>query len=143
MKLTIFTLLLFSNLCYCQSFSVQNISKIICSLSRSSHTDIFNEKLGDLIKLSKNLFQQCNIRVRNAFDVRGNIKYDFILFASHHKDTKASLRPFQKSIDIRALLDITSNLEVQSIFKIWTVRKLCVFLPRCRTFKNRRRIEIN
>ena len=94
MKLTIFTLLLFSNLGYCQSFSVQNISKIICSLSRSSHTDIFNEKLVDVIKLSKNLFQQCNIRVRNVFDVRDNNKRDFILFASHHKDTKASLRPF-------------------------------------------------
>ena len=95
MELTIFTLLLFSNLGYCQTFSVQNISKIICSLSRSSHADIFNDKLVDSIKLSKDLFQQCNIRVRIVFDVRGNnMPHDFILFASHQQDTKASLRPF-------------------------------------------------
>ena len=94
MKATIFTLLLISNLGYCQLFSVQNISKIICTLSRSSHADIFNDKLVDLIKLSKDLFQQCNVRVRIVFDVRGNNTHDFILFASHQKDTKASLRPF-------------------------------------------------
>ena len=94
MELIIFTLLLFSNLGYCQSFSVQNNSKIICSLSRSSHADIFNDKLVDSIKLSKDLFQRCNIRVRIVFDVRGNNKHDFILFAFHQQDTKASLRPF-------------------------------------------------
>ena len=91
MEFTIFTLLLFSNLGHCQSFNVQNISKIICSLSRSSHADIFNDKLVDSIKLSKYLFQQCNIRVRIVFDVRGNNMHDFILFASHQQDTKASL----------------------------------------------------
>ena len=32
---------------------------------------------------------------------------------------------------IRALLDITSGLEVQQIFKIQTVRKPDIFLPRC------------
>ena len=94
MKLMIFTLLLISNLGYCQSFSVQNISKIICSLSRSSHADIFNDKLVDSIKLSKDLFQQCNTRVRIVFDIGGNDdKHDFILFASHQQDTKASLIP--------------------------------------------------
>ena len=98
MEFTIFTLLLFSNLGYCQSLSVQNISKIICSLSRSSHADIFNDKLVDSIKLSKDLFQQCNIRVRIVFDVRGNNMHDFILFASHQQDTKASLIPLWKSI---------------------------------------------
>ena len=98
MELTILTLLLFSNLGYCQTFSVQNISKIICSLSRSSHADIFNDNLVDSIKLSKDLFQQCNIRVRIVFDVRGNNTRDFILFASHQQDTKVSLRSFFKSI---------------------------------------------
>ena len=90
MEFTIFTLLLFSNLGYCQSFSVQNISKIICTLSRSSHADIFNDKLVDSIKLSKDLFQQCNIRVRIVFDVRGNnMPRDFILFAPQQQDKKA------------------------------------------------------
>ena len=94
MELIIFTLLLFSNLGYCQSFSVQNNSKIICSLSRSSHADIFNDKLVDSIKLSKDLFQQCNTRVRIVFDIGGNDdKHDFILFASHQQDTKARLIP--------------------------------------------------
>ena len=94
MKLMIFTLLLLFNLGYCQSFSVQNISKIICSLSRSSHADIFNDKLVDSIKLSKDLFQQCNTRVRIVFDIGGNDdKHDFIFFASHQQDTKASLIP--------------------------------------------------
>ena len=97
-ELKIFTLLLLSNLGYCQSFSVQNISKIICSLSRSSHADIFNDKLVNSIKLSKDLFRQCNTRVRIVFDVGGNDKHDFILFASHQQDTKASLIPLWKSI---------------------------------------------
>ena len=98
MELVIFTLLLLSNVCYCQSFSVQNISKIICSLSRSSHADIFNDKLVDSIKLSKDLFQQCNTRVRIVFDVGANNQHDFIFFASHQQDTKASLIPLRKSI---------------------------------------------
>ena len=97
MGLIIFTLLIFPNLGYCQLFSVQNISKIICSLSRSSHADIFNEEVVNSIELSRDLFHQCNIRVRVVFDARGNDKHDFILFASHQQDTKASLRSFFKS----------------------------------------------
>ena len=97
-ELIIFTLLIFPNLGYCQSFSVQNISKIVCSLSKSSHADIFNEELVDSIALSKDLFHQCNLRVRIVFDARGNDKHDFILFASHQQDTKVSLRSFFKSI---------------------------------------------
>ena len=98
MELMIFTLLIFPNLGYGTSFSIQNISKIICSLSRSSHADIFNEELVNSIKLSKDLFHQCNIRVRIVFDAKGNDKHDFILFASHQQDTKVSLRSFFKSI---------------------------------------------
>ena len=41
----------------------------------------------------------------------------------------------------RARPDITFGLEVRQIFKIRTVRKLEVFLPECRTFKNRKRIK--
>ena len=47
---------------------------------------------------------------------------------------------------IRALLDITSSLEVQNIFKIQTVWKLDVFLPGRRTFKtfrNKKEIKIS
>ena len=43
----------------------------------------------------------------------------------------------------RALPDITFDLEVRQIFKIWTVQKPNVFLPECRTFKNRRKIKKN
>ena len=75
MELAIFTLLLLSNVGYCQSFDAQNISKIICSLSRSSHADIFKQELVDSIKLSKDLFQECNIRVRIVFDVSDNVLY--------------------------------------------------------------------
>ena len=89
MELAIFTLLLLSNVGYCQSFDAQHISKIICSLSRSSHADIFKQELVDSIKLSKDLFQECNIRVRIAFDVSDNGKHDFILFASQQQDKKA------------------------------------------------------
>ena len=98
MELIIFTLLIFPNLGYSQSFSVQNISQIICSLRQSSHADIFNDELVNSIKLSKDLFHQCNIRVRIVFDARDNDKHDFILFASHQQDTKVSLRSFFKSI---------------------------------------------
>ena len=104
MELIVFTLLIFPNLGYGQSFSIQNISKIICSLSRSSHADIFNEELVNSIKLSKYLFHQCNIRVRIVFDARGNDKRDFILFASYQQDIKVSLRSFFKSISGHLLI---------------------------------------
>ena len=94
MELAIFTLLLLSNVGYCQSFDAQNISKIICSLSRSSHADIFKQELVDSIKLSKDLFQECNIRVRIVFDVSDNVKHDFILFAFQQQDEKARLINF-------------------------------------------------
>ena len=90
MELAIFTLLLLSNVGYCQSFDTQNISKIICSLSRSSHADIFKQELVDSIRLSKDLFQECDIRVRIVFDVSDNLKHDFILFA-FQQDKKARL----------------------------------------------------
>ena len=89
MELAIFTLLLLPNVGYCQLFDVQNIGKIICSLSRSPHVDIFKQELVDSIKLSKHLFQECNIRVRIVFDVSVNVKHDFILFASQQQDKKA------------------------------------------------------
>jgi hypothetical protein len=57
MELAIFTLLLLSNIGYCLSFDAQNISKIICSLSKSSHVDIFKQELVDAIKLSKDCFK--------------------------------------------------------------------------------------
>ena len=94
MELVIFTILLFSNIGYCQLFDVQNISKFICSLSRSNHADIFKQELVDSIKLSKYLFQECNIRVRIVFDVSENVKHDFILFASQQQDKKAWLTTF-------------------------------------------------
>ena len=75
MELAIFTLLLLSNIGNCQSFDAKNISKIICSLIRSSHVDIFKQELVDSIKLSKDLFQECNIRVRIVFDVSDNVLY--------------------------------------------------------------------
>ena len=89
MELAIFTLLLLSNIGCCLSFDAQNISKIICSLSKSSHVDIFKHELVDAIKLSKDLFQECNILVRIVFDVSDNVKHDFILFASQQQDKKA------------------------------------------------------
>ena len=98
MELAIFTLLFLSNVGYCQSFDAQNISKIICSLSTSSHVDIFKQELVDSIKLSKDLFQECNIRVRIVFDVSDNVKRDFILFASQQQDKKAQLTNFCKLI---------------------------------------------
>ena len=94
MELAIFTLLLLSNVGYCLSFDAQNISKIICSLSKSSHVDMFRQELVDSIKLSKDLFQECNIRVRIVYDVSDNVKHDFILFASQQKDKKARLITF-------------------------------------------------
>jgi hypothetical protein len=94
MELAIFTLLLLSNVGYCQSFDAENISKIICSLSKSSHVDIFKQELLDSIKLSKNLFQECNIRVRIVFHVSDNVKHEFILFASQQQDKKARLITF-------------------------------------------------
>ena len=89
MELAIFTILLFSNVGYCQLFDVQNVSKFICSLSRSNHVDIFKQELVDSIKLSKYLFQECNIRVRIVFDVGDDVNHDFILFASQQQDKKA------------------------------------------------------
>ena len=68
--------------------------------------------------------------------VTGLLRY---VFNCHVKSIATFLGHNNWVFTIRALPDITSGPEVRQIFKVWTVRKPDVFLPGCRTLKNRKK----
>ena len=69
--------------------------------------------------------------------------YKQFFLSQHEKNQKTQLpkpktRGHVEHLTCRALPDITSGPEVRQIFKIWTVWKPDIFLPGCRTFRNRK-----
>ena len=65
-------------------------SKTICSMRRISETDFyFSTELSlDQIKLSKELFQKCNFKVRMISDFHALRNNDLVTFAYNEKDIK-------------------------------------------------------
>ena len=74
------------------SYSIlkEAFSKTICSMKRLSKTDIyFGTDLSlDQVRLSKELFQECDFRVRTISEFHALRKNDLITFAYHEKDIK-------------------------------------------------------
>ena len=67
----------------------EKIAKAICTLSRFHDIDISKEVFGDAFKLTKNLKEQCNIKLRYVTPNVDNIgKTDIVLFASHQEKLK-------------------------------------------------------
>ena len=93
MKSTLFLLLFFGS-SHC---NVENkISKVICSLCSSKDVDFLKGSLANPVKLSKDLFKECNIRFRIVTsDVSDFGKKNLLSFASLDNENKETLWPFQ------------------------------------------------
>ena len=93
MKSTLFLLLFFGS-SHCK---VENkISKVICSLCPYKDVDLLKGSLDNQVKLSKDLFKECNIRFRIVTsDVSDFGKKNLMSFASLENQNKETLWPFQ------------------------------------------------
>ena len=87
---TIFTIFI-SLLEICGSINEKKFSKIICTLRKFDHATILQESSIKLVNLSKNLFQECSIKVIIVSDVRNIGKNQVIFFANHERDNKETL----------------------------------------------------
>ena len=93
MEFTIFITIFF--LLLHKSFSVLNeekITKVICTFRKFHDIDIFRGSLKQPNKLSKNLFKECNLKVRMVKSgIAGFGKKELILFAYDKMDIKEIL----------------------------------------------------
>ena len=89
MKSTLLLLLFFGSI-HC---NVENkISKVICSLCPSKDVDFLKGSLANPVKLSKDLFKECNISVRNVYsDVSDFGKKNLVSSAFLDKENKETL----------------------------------------------------
>ena len=78
----------------CNCISEKNISKVICLFSPFDHADILKGPLEKPIEMSKELFKQCNIKVKIVSDTKAFENTALISFAyngSNNKETLQSL----------------------------------------------------
>ena len=76
----------------CHLTNVEKYSKVVCSLSRFKEIELLTGTLTSSIKLSKSLFQECNIKLRVvAADTHGSWQKDMIIFANHKRALKETL----------------------------------------------------
>ena len=89
MKSTLFLLLFFGS-SHC---NVENkISKVICSLCPYKDVDLLKGSLANAVKLSKDLFKECNIRFRIVTsDVSDFAKENLVSSAFLDKENKETL----------------------------------------------------
>ena len=78
----------------CHLTNVEKYSKVVCSLSKFKEVELLAGTLRDSIKLSKMLFQECNIKLRMVTsDTHGLWQKDMIMFANHKRPLKETLSP--------------------------------------------------
>ena len=76
----------------CHLTNVEKYSKVVCSLSKFKEVELLAETLRESIKLSKELFQECNIKLRIVTsDINGIWQKDVIIFANHKRALKETL----------------------------------------------------
>ena len=76
----------------CHLTNVEKYSKVVCSLSKFKEVELLAGTLTNSIKLSKRLFQECNIKLRIVTaDNHGIWKKDMIMFANHERALKETL----------------------------------------------------
>ena len=76
----------------CHLSNVEKYSKVVCSLSKFKEVELLAETLRESIKLSKDLFQECNIRLRIVTaDTQDIWQKDMIMFANHERALKETL----------------------------------------------------
>ena len=76
----------------CHLTNVEKYSKVVCSLSKFKEVELLSGTLRNSIKLSRTLFQECNIKLRVvAADTHGIWQKDMIIFANHKRALKETL----------------------------------------------------
>ena len=78
----------------CTFVREQNISKVICKFSRFENADVFKGALEMPIRMTKELFTQCKIKVKIVFNLTAFDSTSLISFAyngSNNKETLQSL----------------------------------------------------
>ena len=78
----------------CHLTDVEKYSKVVCSLSKFKEVELLAGTFRDSIKLSKKLFQECNIKLRMVTpDTHGLWQKDMKIFANHKRPLKETLSP--------------------------------------------------
>ena len=78
----------------CTFIKEQNISKVICQFSQFENADVFKGALEMPIRMTKELFTQCKIKVKIVFNLTAFDSTSLISFAyngSNNKETLQSL----------------------------------------------------
>ena len=75
----------------CFSVSEENISEVICSISRFKYANIFVGTLRKPMKLSKKLQKECDIKLKIVEDPEKFDDIDIISFAENNKENKEIL----------------------------------------------------
>ena len=80
-------------ICFKACFSVreENISKVICSISKFKYANIFVGTLRKPIKLTKILQKECNIKLKIVDDPEKFEEIDIISFAENDRENKEIL----------------------------------------------------
>ena len=80
-------------LCFkvCFSVSEENISEVICSISRFKYANIFVGTLRKPMKLSKKLQKECDVKIKIVEDPEKFDDIDIISFAENNKENKEIL----------------------------------------------------
>ena len=86
-----FTIVLIVHLKSCFSINEENISKIICSITKFNYVNIFVGTLKKPIKLSKKLQRECSLLVKFIEEVEKFEDLEFISFAEYDEDNKEIL----------------------------------------------------
>ena len=72
------------------SFDRQKVCKAICSLSKSRSVDLFSDISVHNIKLSKALYQECDIKLRLLSDV-SDVEDFLVLFINKQTNMKETI----------------------------------------------------
>ena len=75
----------------CFSVSAEHIGKVICSISRFKHANIFVGTLRKPIKLNKTLHRECDTKLKMVHDPEKFEEIDIISFAEKDKENKEIL----------------------------------------------------
>ena len=75
----------------CFSVSEENISEVICSISRFKYANIFVGTLRKPMKLSKKLQKECDVKIKIVEDPEKLDDIDIISFAENNKENKEIL----------------------------------------------------
>ena len=79
---------------FCTFIKEQNISKVICQFSHFQNADVFKGALEMPIRMTKELFRHCKIKVKIVFDLTAFDSTTLVSFAyngSNNKETLQSL----------------------------------------------------